>query len=86
MGYEALNFEQNITWAPLINISAFNNAGYKAITNTRYHSDLFNKELITGMALLGYTDYFDYYTQEGVYLGNSYNIQNSSSNYGTICS
>ena len=80
MGYEALNFEQNITWAPLINTKRFQlNAGYKAITNTRYHSDLFNKELLTGMALLGYTDYFDYYRQEGVYLGSSYNIQNSSS-------
>ncbi len=80
LGYKALSFEQNISWTPFINTNNFElSAGYKAITNTRYHSDLYNKEILTGMALFGYTDYYDYYRQEGVYLSSSYKIKKRSS-------
>lgn len=72
-GYEELNYGGNVSWWPLKNTRRFSlSVGYKAETDTRYHSDFFKKELLSTMPLFGYADYFDYYRKEGVHLGAVY--------------
>lgn len=45
---------------------------YKADTETRYNSDMYNPFLTSIAPLFGYSDYFDYYRKEGVEIGAAY--------------
>lgn len=75
-GYEELNYGADISWWPLQSTRRFAvTLGYDAVTDTRYDSDLFKKELLSTMPLFGYSDYFDYYRKEGVFLGAAYRFR-----------
>lgn len=77
-GYEELNYGADISWWPLQTTRRFAvTLGYDAVTDTRYDSDLFKKELLSTMPLFGYSDYFDYYRKEGVFLGAAYRFRGS---------
>ena len=82
-GYEELNYGADISWWPLQKTRRFAvSLGYNAVTDTRYKSDLFKKELLSTMPLFGYSDYFDYYRKEGAFLGAAYRLRNWSGTLG----
>lgn len=75
-GYEELNYGADISWWPLQKTRRFAvSIGFDAKTETRYNSDLFKKELLSTMPLFGFSDYFDYYRKEGVWLGTAYALK-----------
>lgn len=76
LGYEKLSHGADVSWWPLKNSRRLALiAGYDFKTETRYNSDLFNKEVLSTMPLFGYSDYFDYYRIEGVFLGGAYALK-----------
>jgi len=82
-GYEELNYGADISWWPLEKTRRFAvTLGYDATTETRYGSDMFKMQLLSTMPLFGYSDYFDYYRKEGVFVGAAYRFRR----YGTTMS
>ncbi|MEX0608401.1 MAG: DUF5686 family protein [Balneolaceae bacterium] len=72
-GYEEPSYGAEIGWWPLKNSRRFATfAGYRAITDTRYNSDMFSTMVSSVSTLLGSDDYFDYYRKEGFYVGSAY--------------
>ncbi|MFD2530913.1 DUF5686 and carboxypeptidase-like regulatory domain-containing protein [Gracilimonas halophila] len=66
-GYEAFSYGAKIGWWPLKKTRRFGlSAGYSATTETRYNSDMYNSFITSMPNLLGYSDYFDYYRNEGI--------------------
>ncbi len=75
-GYEEMNYGADLSWWPLKSSRRLALiAGYDATTETRYSSDLFEKEFLSTMPLFGYTDYFDYYRKEGFFIGAAYALR-----------
>ncbi|MEX0719318.1 MAG: DUF5686 family protein [Balneolaceae bacterium] len=73
MGYEAPSYGIRMGWWPLKNTRRFVAfAGYNALTATRYNSDMYSKTITSIPVIIGFTDYFDYYRQEGFYIGSAY--------------
>ncbi len=73
---DGLNHGFDLSWWPLPKTRRFAlQLGYSAATSTRYNSDLYGMVFTSSMPLLGYDDYFDYYRNEGVYLGARYRPQ-----------
>lgn len=76
MGHEELSHGADISWWPLSNSRRLALiAGYNFKTETRYNSDLFNKEILSTMPLFGYSDYFDYFRIEGGFIGGAYALK-----------
>jgi hypothetical protein len=76
LGYEKLSHGADISWWPLSNSRRLALiAGYNFKTETRYNSDLFNKEILSTMPLFGYSDYFDYFRIEGGFIGGAYALK-----------
>ncbi|MBO6792936.1 MAG: carboxypeptidase-like regulatory domain-containing protein [Balneolaceae bacterium] len=76
LGYEEVSHGVDVSWWPLKKTRRLAlTAGYDFKTETRYNSELFNKEILSTMPLFGYSDYFDYYRVEGVFLGGAYALK-----------
>ncbi len=76
LGYEEMSHGADISWWPLKKSRRLALiGGYDFKTETRYNSELFNKEILSTMPLLGYSDYFDYYRVEGVFFGGAYALK-----------
>ncbi len=72
-GYEELAYGGSISWWPLKKSKRLvMTAAYNADTKTSYESDIYNMVLTSGMSLLGYNDYFNFYRHEGVSLSAGY--------------
>ncbi len=76
LGYEEVSHGADVSWWPLKTTRRFALiAGYDFKTETRYSSDLFKKETLSTMPLFGYSDYFDYYRSEGIFVGGAYALK-----------
>ncbi len=72
-GYEEFNHAAEIAWWPLAKTRRFLvRAGYRFDTDTRYTSNQFKRTITSLLPLMGYADYFDYYRNEGFYVGTAY--------------
>lgn len=72
-GEGTFSYGAKLGWWPLKNTRRFAVfSEYKAGTETRYNSDMFNPVLTSVVPLFGYADYFDYYRNEGIEVGAAY--------------
>ncbi len=72
-GEGTFSYGAKLGWWPLKNTRRFALfTEYKAATETRYNSDMFNPVLTSFVPLFGYADYFDYYRNEGIEVGAAY--------------
>ncbi|GAB5410206.1 MAG: DUF5686 and carboxypeptidase-like regulatory domain-containing protein [Balneolaceae bacterium] len=70
---DGLNHGFDFSWWPLPKTRRLAiQAGYNAATTARYNSDLYGMVFTSTMPLFGYDDYFDYYRNEGIYVGARY--------------
>jgi hypothetical protein len=82
-GHGTFSYGGRLGWWPLKKTRRFAVfTGYKAVTENRYNSDMYKPIMTSSSNLLGFSDYFDYYREEGVELGASYRPRSRFS--GTI--
>lgn len=75
-GYDEASYSGKVSWWPAKKTRRFVLAGeYKAGTDTRYKSNLFESGLLSLRPLFGGRDYYDYYRNEGFSLYAAYRLR-----------
>lgn len=79
LGYEELSYKGRLNVWPLKNTRRLTTyLGYTANTQSSYSSNLYSLQVTSSLPLFGYDDYFNYFREEGAYLGIVYRSRDFS--------